>query len=98
MTPDIKVEEGLWASPPADGDCSVTISTINIDLDSNDQPHDFGEEILVGEVVCDDETWAKFKKKLEAMDNMLACLKMFLRDAPTARKYAEEIVKFCGKP
>ena len=103
MVPDIKVEDGSWACPPADGDCNVTISTVSIDLNEDDRPQDFGEEILLGEVVCDEATWRKFKRRLEAMDNMVSCIRMMLEtDVTPARKaagvsYAKSILEYVDK-
>jgi len=87
MVPDWKVDEC--------GDSRVNVSTVNIDLNADDRPQDFGEVILEDAMVaCDDTDWPKFKRMLEANANMLSALRMAVRGQHNALQYAKEILDY----
>lgn len=92
-----------WKVDGVDDNGWVSISTVDVDLDKDDQPRDFGHVLIEGTWEGRDDEWFRVKRQIESVPNMLACLKMVVADHPGAVRYAERLVKFvegdaeCGK-
>lgn len=75
----------------------LTLRSVDIDLNSDDRPQDFGKELIVGTFEGDDGEWPKVKRMLEACPNMLSCLRMVVSGRPTAVDYARRIIEFVDR-